>query len=85
MSYTTNHHVQVENSFGFCQFLGESRTHGHFSLQDGELQEAGAHEESSLTAACPGTPSRICTFTVDYHYANGTAQYETREFACTLT
>ncbi len=83
VSYTTNHHFRLENNFGDCQFLGESRTHGHFLLQVGELQEEGAHEESSLTANCPGAPSTICTFTVEYHYANGTVQYNTSEFLCT--
>ncbi len=85
VSYTANHHFQLENNFRDCQFLAESRTHRHFLLQDGELQEAGEHEESSLTANCPGTPSTICTFTVDYHYANGTIQYETTDFVCTPT
>ena len=85
VSYTSNHYFQLENNFGVCQFLGDSRTHRHFLLKDGELQEAGEHEESSLTANCPGTPSRICTFTVDYHYANGTVQYEMRDFTCTTT
>ncbi len=85
VSYTANHHFQLENNFRDCQFLGESRTHRHFLLRDGELQEESEHEESSLTANCPGTPSRICTFTVDYHYANGTVQYETTDFVCTPT
>ncbi len=85
VSYTANHHFKLENNFRDCQFLGESRTHRHFLLKDGELQEEGRREESSFTATCPGSPSTICTFTVAYHYANGTVQYETTDFVCTPT
>lgn len=85
VSYTTNHHSELENNAFGCQFVGDSRTHHHFLLKDGELQEQGSHEDTSFSTACPGRPSMICTFTFDYHYANGTIQYSTTEFTCTET
>lgn len=85
VSYVANHHALIENkSFG-CEFVAESRTHRHFLVKDGELQEQGSKEESSLTRNCPGQPGIVCTFTMHYHLANGTLQYDRGDFVCTQT
>jgi hypothetical protein len=83
VSYVANHHAVIENNSFGCQFVGESRTHQHFLVKDGELQEQGTREESSLTMECPGRPGTVCTFTVHYHFANDTIQYDRGDFVCT--
>lgn len=85
VSYVANHHALLENNSFGCQFVGDSRTHRHFLVKDGELQEQGAREETSFTTNCPGRPGMVCTFTMHDHFANGTIQYDEVDFVCTPT